>query len=59
MACDTYMLFDSFKDDMAYKYGWYSNAHSIVEEVESDKNENAVCDICGFEAKIKEVWKRT
>ena len=49
----TQMLFGSFKEDMAYKYGYDSNADSSEEEMEDDKDENTVCDICSFKAKSK------
>ena len=49
----TQMLFDSFKEDMVYKYGYDSNADSSEEEIEVDKDENTVCDICGYKVKSK------
>ena len=49
----TQMLFDSFKEDMVYKYGYDSDADSSEEEVEIEKVENTVCEICEFKAKSK------
>ena len=47
------MLFDSFKADMVYKYGYDSNADSSEEKMESDKEESTICDICGRSSKIR------
>ena len=49
----TQMLFDSFKEDMVYKYGYDSNADTSEEEIESNTDENTTCDICGFKSKSK------
>ena len=49
----TQMLFDSFKEDMVYKYGYDSNAESSEEEVASNEDENTVFGKCGFQAKSK------
>ena len=45
----TQMLFDSFKEEMTYKYGYDSNADTSEEEIveESGKRECALCDFKG------------
>ena len=49
----TQMLFDQFKEDMEYKYGYDSNAVSSEDEVENDQDmtDNTLCSICDFKAK--------
>ena len=46
----TQMLFDSFKEEMTYKYGYDSNEETSEDEFveESDKLE---CDLCSFKGK--------
>ena len=46
----TQMLFDSFKEEITYKYGYDSNEETSEDEIieESDKLE---CDLCSFKGK--------
>ena len=51
----TQMLFDQFKEDMVYKYGYDTDADSSEEEVDNDKDEaeNTKCNFCDFKGKTK------
>ena len=50
----TQMLFDSFKEDMVYKYGYDSSAQTSDEELndlEKSSVENNECNLCDFRGK--------
>ena len=50
----TQMLFDDFKEDMTYKYGYDSSAETTDEEIDYMKNrsvENFDCNLCDFKGK--------
>ena len=52
----TQMLFDSFKEEMSYKYGYDSNEETTEDEIEKvdDKvteSEKKNCDLCAFKGK--------
>ena len=47
----TQMLFDAFKEDMTYKYGYDSSAQTSdeeLDEIEISNVENNECNICDF-----------
>ena len=50
----TQMLFDAFKEDMTYKYGYDSSAQTSdeeLDEIEISNVENNECNICDFKGK--------
>ena len=48
----TRMLFDDFKEDMTYKYGYDSNAETSEDEI-VDETEKKDCDLCNFKGKTE------
>ena len=48
----TQMLFDDFKEDMTYKYGYDSNAETSEDEI-VDETEKKDCDLCNFKGKTE------
>ena len=46
----TQMLFDSFKEEMTYKYGYDSNEETSEDEVGAEI-EKLQCDLCSFNGK--------
>ena len=46
----TPMLFDDFKEEMTYKYGYDSNAETSEEEF-NEESEKKDCDLCTFKGK--------
>ena len=56
----TQMLFDDFKEEMTYKYGYDSTAETTDEELVYGDNTNAEnneCSLCGFKGKTAEGLK--
>ena len=52
----TQMLFDSFNEEMTYKYVYDSSVETSDEEESEEpsddkENENKNCDVCGFKGK--------
>ena len=46
----TQMLFDSFKEDMTYRYGYDSNEETSEDE-NAEESEKLKCNLCSFEGK--------
>ena len=46
----TQMLFDSFKEEMTYKYGYDSNAETSDDDID-EESEKKDCELCNFKGK--------
>ena len=46
----TQMLFDSFKEEMTYKYGYDSSKETSEDEID-EEGENLECNLCCFKGK--------
>ena len=46
----TQMLFDSFKEEITYKYGYDSNEETSEDEI-VEESEELECDLCSFKGK--------